>query len=188
MPGRKLLLITLIVAATPALAGPREDVYSGSLRCAAITDDRTWLECYYGAAQPMRGQLQLPPAPASQTSLIPPAIAGSASTAAAIGAPSAFPPRVPSRPGPVARTLDFLAGGDAVVAGAAIRSYDGARSGFTVTLENGQVWKQSDDQARFVRWRDGLAAHRVSVWKGALNTYNLAFDKEAERYKVRRIK
>ena len=55
----------------PVLAGPREDVISGSQRCAVNADGRSWLDCYYGAAQPMRTQLGLPPAPASQLRLVP---------------------------------------------------------------------------------------------------------------------
>jgi hypothetical protein len=38
-------------------------------RCAAIGDTRVWLDCFYGAAQPMRAALRLPPAPAAQTLL-----------------------------------------------------------------------------------------------------------------------
>lgn len=182
---RHTSLLIALLAVTPALAGPREDVYSASLRCSAITDNRAWLECYYGAAQPMRGELQLPAAPASQTSLIPPAIVGVATVAPGMGAPTAY--QAP-KPGPIARTLDYLAGGDAVVSKAPIKSYDPGPGGFVVTLADGQVWKQSDDQARLVRWRGGPEAHRVSIWKGALNTFNLGFDDEGDKYKVRRLK
>ena len=173
-------LILAFLAVTPALAGPREDVYSASQRCVALADDRSWLECYYGAAQPMRGQLQLPAAPASQTALIPPPLPVSAVRQQA---------PAPQKPGPVGRTIDFLMGGDALVSGASIKSFDaGKQGGFTVTLANGQVWKQADEQTRFVRWRDGPGAHKVTIWKGALNTFSLGFDEEADKYKVRRLK
>ena len=185
---KRTALLIAVLTVTPALAGPREDVYSSSLRCAAITDDRTWLECYYGAAQPLRGQLQLPAAPASQTSLIPPAIAGAAMPAPAMGAPTAFQPRPAPKPGPVGRTLNYLTGGEAIVSRAQVKSYDPGPGGFVVTLDNGQVWKQSDDQQRMVRWRGNVETHHVSVWKGALNTFNLGFDDEGDRYKVRRLK
>jgi len=55
-----------------AHAGPRDDVKSASARCDGIGDDHTWLNCYYGAAQPVRAELGLPPAPDSQLSLVPP--------------------------------------------------------------------------------------------------------------------
>jgi hypothetical protein len=181
---RPACFLLILLAASPALAGPREDVYSASLRCAAITDDRTWLECYYGAAQPMRGQLQLPPAPASQQALIPQPIPG-----AAVAAPVSRPAPVPQAKGPVTRTLEFLTGGDALVSKVAIQSYEGGGYGsFTVVLANGQEWRQIDSQPRLVKWRDSPTAHRVTIWKGALNTFNLGFDDENDRYKVRRIK
>jgi hypothetical protein len=54
-----------------AAATPREEARARSLRCDGISDERSWLNCYYGAAQPVRGELGLPPAPASQQSLVP---------------------------------------------------------------------------------------------------------------------
>ena len=101
----------------------------------------------------------------------------------------ALPQRLPPpKPGPVARTLDFIAGGDKIVSNVPIKSYDPSAGGFVVTLPDGQVWKQTDDQNRFVRWKNSAEAHRVTIWKGALNTFNLGFDTETDRYKVRRLK
>jgi hypothetical protein len=180
MVRRTSLLLAFVLAATPALAGPREDVYSASLRCSAIADDRAWLDCYYGAAQPMRGQLQLPAAPAAQTALIPPVIDAN-------GHPQTR--SAPRKQGMIGNTLDYLTGGEAVVSNVAVTAYEpGQPAGFTVTLANGQVWRQTDDQPRLVRWRNAPGAHRVTVWKGALNTLNLGFDDESDRYKVRRLK
>ena len=84
----------------PALAAARDDVLYGISRCGGIADDRTWLDCVYGAAQPMRAQLGLQPAPASQQKLVPPAVPGRAARrpAQAFGAAAsggAAPPRVP---------------------------------------------------------------------------------------------
>ena len=179
---RRASPLLVLLMAIPAMAGTRDDVYAASQRCAAVTDDRSWLECYYGAAQPMRGQLQLPAAPASQTSLIPPPLPGSA-------ARQQEQRPAPQGPGPIGRTIDFLAGGDIVASSAPIKSYEaGRQGGFTVTLADGQVWKQSDDQVRLVKWRNAPGAHHVTIWKGALNTFNLGFDDETDRYKVRRLK
>jgi hypothetical protein len=61
----------LSVLAGPALADARQDVLSATQRCAGIADDRTWLDCYYGSAQPMRARLGLPPAPAAQVRMVP---------------------------------------------------------------------------------------------------------------------
>lgn len=65
----------LLLAAMPlatAHAAPRDDVKAGAARCDSISDDHTWLNCYYGAAQPVRAELGLAPAPDSQQTLVPP--------------------------------------------------------------------------------------------------------------------
>src|SRR5438046_2723411 len=57
---------------SPALADPTRDaVIDGAVRCEGIPDNRVWLDCFYGSAQPMRTLLGLMPAPESQTRLVP---------------------------------------------------------------------------------------------------------------------
>src|SRR4051812_22490385 len=57
----------------PALADTRDDVLAAMQRCSVMQDDRTWLECTYGAQQLMRAKLGLQPAPDYQQRLVPPA-------------------------------------------------------------------------------------------------------------------
>jgi hypothetical protein len=69
----------LIVAAVLVLGGlfvpdtaqarAREDVLANAIRCGGIAQDRAWLDCYYGSAQPMRASLKLPSVPPSQLDL-----------------------------------------------------------------------------------------------------------------------
>jgi len=78
MRSRQFILVVLCAmpfTAIGAHAGTRDDVLGGINRCGGIADDRTWLDCIYGAAQPMRAQLALPPAPLSQQNLVPAALA-----------------------------------------------------------------------------------------------------------------
>jgi hypothetical protein len=58
------ILFGLILALDtwPAAAHPRDEALSGALGCAVIGDSRMWLDCYYGAAQPVRVELGLPSA------------------------------------------------------------------------------------------------------------------------------
>jgi hypothetical protein len=57
-----VLLVSLLFLLAPASAtGPRDEVIAGMFRCAAIGDLRVWLDCFYGAAQPMRAALGLAP-------------------------------------------------------------------------------------------------------------------------------
>jgi hypothetical protein len=60
-----------LATAQPVWADARQDVLSAAQRCAGIADDRTWLDCFYGSAQPMRARLGLPPAPLNQQRLVP---------------------------------------------------------------------------------------------------------------------
>ena len=88
---KRILFLALGLAAL-TLAGPGSAARRcafGISRCGGIADDRTWLDCVYGAAQPMRAQLGLPPAPASQQELVPPPIPGlAAPPAQAMAAPA----------------------------------------------------------------------------------------------------
>src|SRR5258706_8621472 len=64
-----LLVPAFLSLAAPAQARPRDDALSGAIRCAAIGDSRQWLDCYYGAAQPVRAALGMAPALAAQLNL-----------------------------------------------------------------------------------------------------------------------
>jgi hypothetical protein len=68
---RYRIVVALMLTAVPAMAQqrPRDAVMAGAYRCSAIGAPRKWLDCYYGAAQPARAQLGLPPAPRSQIAL-----------------------------------------------------------------------------------------------------------------------
>src|SRR2546423_488864 len=66
------LVICSSAVFSPALADPTRDrVMDGAARCEGIPDNRVWLDCFYGSAQPMRALLGLAPAPESQTRLVP---------------------------------------------------------------------------------------------------------------------
>jgi hypothetical protein len=63
-----MAIVASIVDST-AQARTRDQVMSKAFGCAQIGDARTWLDCYYGAAQPVRATLGLQSAPAAQVSL-----------------------------------------------------------------------------------------------------------------------
>lgn len=64
-----LMLGMAIFAVPPAQARPRDEALSGAFRCAVIADSRQWLDCYYGAAQPVRASLGMPAALGAQVKL-----------------------------------------------------------------------------------------------------------------------
>lgn len=132
----------LAVAVLPAVADPRDDILSAAARCNAITEYRTWLECYYGAAQPMRAILGLPPAAPSQVKLVPPVGSGPVRPPAMM-ASAADQDREANQP---------------------MASYSFDRQGhFTVTLADGSVWRQNKDDNITARWTAPAASLRASV-------------------------
>lgn len=187
---RKVILAIVAAggALTPGLAwaDTREDVIAGITRCAHLTDDRQWLDCYYGAAQPMRTWLGLSPAPQSQLKLLSeqsnPGVLPDTATRAAV---RSGPPPMPKRSG----FFDIL-GGEEVVNNAPLRSYDITRGGFVITLLDGQVWQQTDDDAdkRPVRWKQPTSSMRVTISRGAMHTFNLVVNDEHFHHKVRRVR
>jgi hypothetical protein len=177
-----------VLAPGLAFADAREDVVRGLTRCAALADDRQWLDCYYGAAQPMRAQLGLSPAPQAQLKLLeaqPKAAALPLPTTVSRAAARTGPPPMPKRTG-----IFNMWGGDDVVNNAPVKSYELTSAGFVLTLNDGQVWAQTEDDAnkRPVRWRQPASAMRVSITQGAMGTFNLVVGDENRQHKVRRVR
>lgn len=240
----------LLVLAMPAQARPRDDVLSGAFRCAVIADSRMWLDCYYGAAQPARAALSMPPALAAQVKLAAAPPAGGAprdeairddvmSSAAgcirvtadrawldcyysaaapmrvqlglaapqAVAKPAAAPqlasaaPPVrpvatrPAGPPPMPRSTGLLNGliddMKPIVRNMPMQSYVMDKSGaFTVTLADGQVWKQAaeDEVYHPARWRKQAQEMQVTITPAVMHTFNMKVEGESKSYKVRRVR
>jgi hypothetical protein len=163
----------------PVWADDRDNIMAAFGRCGVFADDRTWLNCIYGAVQPMRGKLGLPPAPPSQTNLVP---------------SLALMPQVPPPP-PSSRereneggVISFLVGGQKILTNVPLTDYSTDHDGlFTITLANEEVWREVPGSP-LPHWR-GPASHYVaSISKGALNSFNLIIDGEGIKYKVQRVR
>jgi hypothetical protein len=175
---RRILPVAfLAILVQPALAGTREDILAAMQRCQSIAEDRAWLDCTYGAEQPMRAKLGLPAAPDYQQRLVPP--------------PSQFAIAAAPRPAPPAAvtphrgaTFMQILTGDApplIVSTLAAVQYD-AQGGFLLTLENGQVWRQADsDGGPKARFKIG---DRVTIRPGLLHSYNLQAGGNPHAYKA----
>ena len=71
-PPKRIWLLAaaaLLLTICPVSARTRDDAVAGMFRCAAIGDTRAWLDCYYGAAQPVRAALGMIPASPTQVRL-----------------------------------------------------------------------------------------------------------------------
>jgi hypothetical protein len=233
----------LLFIAAPASARPRDDATAGAYRCAPIGDMRQWLDCFYGAAQPVRTQLGLPSAPAAQVrlSLSPPA--GNASSedlrlrddvlAAVLRCyassedrqwldcyyESAQPararlglspgPQVPQRisPGAVAAapaqrvmpaSIPEQQFGMDVARPALAHDLDHVTARmnsysftpyhiFTVSLANGQTWRQLSGDINNAHWRKPAASYVVTISHGAFRSFNLEVKGIPGIFKVERI-
>jgi hypothetical protein len=191
----KWILGAMALTASPALAGPRDDVYAGSARCAGIADDKAWLNCFYGSAQPMRSHLGLPPAPAFQTQLVPGS--GGAPAPAYAPSPQVYVPRtasaVPAGPPPMPESdsgFGHLFGKVKPVVNALhMTDYSFDHDGyFTVTLEDGEVWQQSRAQGNMAKWKLPAGSYVVSVLPGVLGSFDMKVRGIDGYFKVHRLR
>jgi hypothetical protein len=174
-----LALVLLCLGTAPALADPRSDALAGAARCQSIADDRTFLNCVYGAMQPLRSELGLAPAPPAQTMLVPPAT-------------------LPMTPPPVSRATpprgEGMLGGllgsgknEIVPQRLAAFSFD-TKGFFTVTLTDGSVWKQLDGDSARAHWHGRPSDLTVAIRAGAFGAHVLQLRGESAIYKVIRIR
>lgn len=187
-----LALLGGFLTLTPrAYADTRDDVVSGIERCAVIHDNRLWLDCVYGAVQPMRAQLGLQPVPEFQQRLVPPAQLGIAPPLPAASAAAPAPGRTAARPAP-RRKVGFwenLLGNPPPLTSSRMASYSFEKGGgFLVTLENGERWRQTDVEGGTARWTREPAEYLVTINPGTSGTYFLRTDEGPQTYKVQPVK
>lgn len=169
-------------------AGTRDDVLAGVARCGVIQDDRVWLECVYGAQQPMRARLGLPPAPEMQQRLVPPA-----SAASAVPAPQASARPVPKAAAPAQRRkpgfFQSLVGDPPPYAQSKMKSVSYDKTGaFVIALENGQEWRQTDVEGGTASFNRAPAYYTVTVTSGSFNSYTLGATGNRRKYRVERLR
>ena len=164
-----------------ASADTRDDVMAAMQRCSIILDDRAWLDCTYGAEQPMRAKLALPPAPEFQQRLVPPL----SQSQPRMAAPQADTGITAARPASrrKASLMQILTGTAQPVAISGIASvrYD-SQGAFILTLENGQTWRQTDIE-NGTKARPKIGA-RATITPAAMGSYNLQMDNITHIFKV----
>jgi len=177
---RKIIPVLIFAAAAPqAHAGTREDVVAGIERCGVMNDNKVWLDCVYGAVQPMRAQLGLQPAPEFQQRLVPPAQMAMA-PAPQLRTSTAHPPAPRKKPGFFNNLLNAPP-----VAVSRMASYHYEKNGaFVVVLENGQQWRQTELTAGNISWSNEPASYTVTITQGAFGSYSLRTSDNARTFKV----
>jgi hypothetical protein len=152
-------------SASPHIVAIRDAVMASTLRCYATADDRAWLDCYYAAALPMRSEL------------------GLSVPAQAQAIPAPLPP-------PAAPVTNRLASKAAVLghvdrAATRMASYSFDRDHvFTVTLANGQTWRQVSGDTHTAHWTKPAVDYSVMISRGVFHSYNFQVEGSPEVYKV----
>jgi hypothetical protein len=181
---------------TPNDVTTRDQVFSNAIHCNEFTDERQWLDCYYAAAQPMRTNLGL--------SAGPQAVVKSASNPANSTAftKSAPPQETNLASGPLGTTQRAYAANFGLQVksepaldrspdhiDAYMASYTLDQFGiFTVTLANGQVWRQLAGDTNNAHWNKPAKSYAVRISHGFLGSYNLKVKDNPGEFKVRRVR
>jgi hypothetical protein len=148
----------------------RDAVMSAAGRCGSETAERSWLDCYYAAASPVRARLGL--VPVSGAAPVPPP--GHVSEHAMAHRDTGL--------------MDSLLGTRDVETASRMASYTFDRNGlFTVTLDNGEVWRQLDGDGHIARWSKAAPSYAVTIINGAAKSFSLSVKGNPLSYKVRRI-
>ena len=163
---RNFLVVPLLLLMSAA-AAPAQDSLSAQLgACLQITGTLQRLACYDRVAHAAS------PAPRPATSFAPAPVA--APSVAASGLGSERLPRVASAaPKPPQQ----------MIAGVSGVSYDG-RGRFTITLDNGQVWRQLEGDTALLK---GTRFPAVRISRGALGSYDLNVVGRNASYRVSRL-
>jgi len=169
-----VLLVGVVLGPTgisAVWADTRQDIIENATRCRALEDDRQWLDCFYGSAQPMRARLGLPSAPEAQIRLSGAVPAKSDSTRQNYGLAM---PQAPQPAHVSAKLTTFTLDSHGL---------------FTVALANGQVWRQLSGDTTVAHWNPSKSTQYViMISSGALGSYNLQVQGQPERFKVERLR
>ena len=156
----------------------RESVLSGATRCGELDDDRNWLDCYYATAQPMRAFLHLVPAPQSNPMLQNLGIAGAHSVSISDQTPN-IPKDSFGLSNDTSRSKSVTS---------RMTSYEFNKKGtFTVTLSNGEIWRQLTGDTSFAHWNEQPQKYIIRISRGLLGSYNLEARNNPGMFKVHRI-
>ena len=209
MKTSQAVVIWLALGSLPAWADSRDLVIDRMSRCYSLTDTRQYLECLYGAVQPLRNELGLPPAPQAASfasTFSRPATAPAPS--AAPGTPSAVVRQQPaSSPGFLSRMMGYETRRVApeqfglpnarpgtgvnvseITARMSEYSVDRRSGRFTVTLDNGQVWRQRAGDPYTPSWRRAAASYVVTVSYGAMGSFTFNVEGDGQTYKAERVR
>jgi hypothetical protein len=183
-----------LAASPPSGGAPRDEavrteVVSAAANCMRLSDERPWLDCFYAAATPMRAQLGLStPQAAARVAPLPVPVPMPQRTAVQPAPAPAGPPPMPRRSSVFAGLFSTP---KPVVLNTPMQSLEQDDKGsFTITLVDGQVWKQDveDEIYHRARWHKPASEMEVTITPDAMRTFIMTVSGEGYMYKVHRIR
>jgi hypothetical protein len=157
----------------------RDQIMAAAVGCNDFADDREWLNCYYGASQPIRASMGLPPIAGPQPSH-------------PSGSQDQLTARSIERPAPDQNRglfSDLFGAKDTPRLISPLTSYKFDKEGvFRVTLANGQVWRQLSGDTDYAKWKKPAGSYVAMITHGAFGSYNFQIQDLPGVYKVARVK
>jgi len=181
---KKIVFTTLIIAlgAVPASAQPLQQQLS---RCLAIPGVLQRLNCYDSVAKGAGIPPMASTAPVPHTAA--PAYRAPSAPVYSAPVPAYVPPAPPASGLGSERLPSTIAAArrpdNAITAGVSAVTYDGTGR-FTMTLDNGQVWRQLNGDQTMLHGTRFSTAH---ITRGALGSYDLTVDGRHASYRVTRL-
>jgi hypothetical protein len=169
---RKALLAPLLLLLSATAVGAQDSLPAQLGVCLQVTGTLQRLACYDRVAHAVSPPPRSAPRPA--TNFPPATVAAPPIAAAPSGLGSERLPRVASAAPKAPQQM---------IAGVASVSYDG-RGRFTITLDNGQVWRQLDGDTALLK---GTRFPAVRISRGALGSYDLNIVGRNASYRVSRV-
>jgi hypothetical protein len=200
---RLALAAATVFVFSAARAQTEQGLASAILNCAAVADEKAQLACYNGIAVQLKtAQASAPAATLDARPLAAPQDVaqvpkqeggswynpstwfGSNETPRParpiVGSPRNFGSENMPEPSSGPQPLDHI------TAKVASATYNYFRR-FTLTLDNGQVWRQNESDTRVARFDDN-GTETVTISRGFLNAFSLAIAGQYGTYQVKRIK
>jgi hypothetical protein len=177
-----------------AQAQSEQGLASAILNCAAAADEKAQLACYSGIAAQLKAAQTSASAAVTPGAQAPKQESGSwynpGTWFGSDDTSSAYSPMVGNPADFGSENMPVQTSGpqplDHITAKVTNASYNYFRR-FTVTLDNGQVWRQNESDTRVARF-NGDGVETVTVSRGFLNSFSLIIAGQHGTYQVKRIK
>ena len=182
---RNMACLVLAAAASLGGAAAADSLRDDLMRCAQLNNSQVRLACYDALAS-ASGAGDAAAADASVPAFGTGEAAAADKSVSASGKASGASPQPESMPSLAERAFGMLPGGGETnrIRSRVVGKVNGLRHGMRFTLENGQVWQQTEKSNRNYR----ASSPEVEIHQGFMNSYRMRLEGINARIRVRRVK